>query len=227
MKIAAIIIILDLLTLPAAASYFGNWQIKGGSNYSVLVHEKNYELKLGYNFGIGKNIKLHKSLYIYYGVQYEKRNFILKDRVIIPVAVGYNKVDVYSWDVHLNVNFIDIPLYLKYNLISRNKFFISPIIGASLSIPYKDYSSVTKKSFQYSYDPPGYNIRFDNSFLQEMVFDANKMRIIINAGLELSWDYIIIDLRYCYDSSSEISIKNLNPFKGEMNIFRISVGLNL
>jgi hypothetical protein len=163
-----------------------------------------------------------------WGAQYDNRNFDLKDRVIIPVAVGYNIVDVYSWDVNVNVSFIEIPLILKYQFLSGNKFSITPFLGATYPIPFKDNSSLKRKSFQYSYDPPGYNIQFDNSFSMETVFDIDDAHIIYNIGIELCWNYFLLDLRYCYDPNPNLSIIDvLIPFKGEMNIFRISIGIKL
>jgi hypothetical protein len=77
-------------------------------------------------------------------------------------------------------------------------------------------------------DPPGSNTYWDNSFSQETWFDIDNSHFIYNFGLELSWRYLILDLRYCYDPNPKLSIIDLLvPFKGEMNIFRISIGLNL
>lgn len=195
-----------------------HWILKAGPSYTIPLKEKNYDHKMEYNVGLGKQFKVYHNLYLQPEIRYVRKSFVLRDRIIVPIEGASNIVDVYSWDIHVETSFIELPVFLKYKIRIMKHFSLIPQIGLVLSFPYKDYSSVKKLNFAYSYETPGYDKEFDNSFSEDNdVFKMNNIILLPQAGLELKWRRFSIEFVYFLDNREEFYVSSLHPFKGEMS----------
>jgi hypothetical protein len=156
------------------------------------------------------------------GIGYTTRGAILEDRTIQPYYTQFENINSYFWDIEGFIGYFDIPISLTYEFNLNRKITISPIIGTTIGIPSKDYSSFKKKRFYKLYDSDINDWKaYDYHFEQEDAFGNNKVRYIYELGIRLQYLRYAINIKYSFDSYKNYTFKNLGYIRYKMNSFYV------
>lgn len=174
--------------------------VKTGINYSTLRNSDS-DFKLGYTFGIGKDWNIIKNVTIGNEINYTIRGGLFNDKPI-KGDLYFLPHDVYSYDIHVAVGYIEIPVLFKYLFTIKNNIKIQLYAGLSFSLPILDYSDTMDMKFLFHYDPNDpekeekikdieYYLMQDSGFYSKFNLDY-----VYNVGVCLNWSKLIVELRY-------------------------------
>ena len=187
------------LQLSITLNAHSNFILKAGINYSTL-RNSDADFKRGYTFGIGKDWNIIKNVAIGSEINYITRGGILNDRPIMSEV--YFPHDVYSYDIHIAVGYLEIPLLVKFIFPVKYNIKVQLCVGPAVSLPLLDYSDTKNRKFLFYYDPNDpendesiedieYYWMHDSGFYSKFNLD-----LVHNIGLGLNWSKLIFELRY-------------------------------
>lgn len=205
-----------------------NWSLKGGLTSSYFTNAENSSPGLGLVLGVSRKFSLKENFSINGGINFATRGAILKNRSIAPYTDGVIKLDAYSWDIHLKLGFIEIPVLFQYSVPLNNKTNLIFFTGTSFSIPILDFTKLEKKEYIEEYDPNNPSGReYDYYFGDgEKTFTlvSNTPKFIFNFGCKISYSDYFIELRYILDTSGVYRIDNISGVHHKMNSIYILFG---
>ena len=202
------------------------WQIKAGANSSYFVDAENSSSKIGYTLGIARKINISGDLDITVELDYTTKGAILYERTIRPFRPR-DVVNIYSWDIHGNIGYIELPVLLSYSFPVYEEYNIGLFFGPALSVPVKELSEFKKVIFIEEYDPnnPG-SPNYDYHLWQESVFPNNTLSIIYNFGLNISYSNFFIEFRYVLNNRGTYYFGELSDVNYEINTYQLLFGLS-
>jgi hypothetical protein len=178
-----------------------NFILKSGINYSTFRNSDAY-LKSGYTFGICKDWQIIKNVAIGSEINYTIRGGLFNDKPILSDMYFSPPYDVYSYDIHVAVGYLEIPVLVKYIFPVKNNIKVQLYAGLAVSLPLLDYSDTKNGKFLFYYDPDDpendesiedieYYWMQDSGFYSKFNLD-----FVHNIGLGLNWSKLIFELRY-------------------------------
>ncbi len=193
------------------------WCLQGGVTYSAFKDDGDVDPSFGYLFGISKEIKLIKNLFISPGLQYMVKGSAVKN---VPIKPRYYFPDgghVYNHDIVFRAAFIEIPVHLKYKISITNTYTASLNMGYTYSIPFKDKSKIIEKEYLFTIDILD-DHHFDYYFTEGSVFGNIKSALLFNLGIELLYKNIGLNLTYTLDEREEFWCDSIHGTKKKLHI---------
>ncbi len=222
------IFVLSFLILFHQNSFSQNkWQIKAGPNYSYFVDMSNSSSNIGYILGIERKIDIYENLAVNIGLDYTTKGAVLNDRTIRPYKPS-ELVNVYSWDIHGNIDYLELPVLLSYAFPIYKEYKFGMFVGPSYAIPVRDLSEFKKVKFIEEYDPnnPG-TTDYEYHFWQEPVFGNNTSSIIFNLGLYVSYSHYFVEFRYVRNNKKTYYFGKLSDVQYKIDTYQFLFGLSL
>jgi hypothetical protein len=202
------------------------WQIKAGANSSYFVDAENSSSKIGYTFGIARKINIYGDLDITVELDYATKGAILHERTIRPYTT-INPMNAYSWDIHGNIGYIELPVLLSYSFPVYEEYSIGLFFGPAFSVPVKDLSEFRKVQFIEEYDPINPSTTdYDYHFAPESGFGNNTISIFYIFGLNISYTNVFIEFRYVLNNREAYYFGDLSDVNYEMNTFQLLLGFS-
>ena len=202
------------------------WQIKAGANSSFFVDAENSSSKIGYTLGIARKINIYGDLDITVELDYTTKGASLNDRTIMPYTT-INPMNAYSWDIHGNIGYIELPVLLSYSFSVYEEYNIGLFFGPALSVPVKELSEFREVKFIEEYDPINPSTTdYDYYFEQESGFGNNPLSIFYIFGLSISYTNVFIEFRYVLNNRETYYFGDLSDVNYEMNTFQLLFGLS-
>jgi len=202
------------------------WQIKAGANSSYFVDVENSSSKIGYTLGIARKINISGDLDITVELDYTTKGAILYERTIRPFRPR-DVVNIYSWDIHGNIGYIELPVLLSYSFPVYEEYNIGLFFGPALSVPVKELSEFKKVEFIEEYDPDNRgSTNYDYHLWDGSVFANNTLSIIYNFGLNISYTNVFIEFRYVLNNRGTYYFGELSDVNYEINTYQLLFGLS-
>ena len=206
------------------------WELKGGFSYSNFENLSNSSPNYGLILGISRKFNLKWNFFIRGEIDFAMRNATLNDRSIKPYE-RFNKSEVFLWNIHLKLGFVDIPILIQYLLPLKSEPNVIIFTGPSFSIPILDFSTIEKKKFYEEYDPNNPNsTEYDFWFgdgERNSAFWSNDLKVIYNFGLNLSYSKYIVEFRYVLDTRNVYRIDNISDINNGINSIYILLGIGI
>lgn len=189
----------------------GGLKLTAGPNFSSFLNDKDAEMYIGYTFGVQYEYYLSKKLSVTSGLQYSKEGGVLRGKITKPSVLSegiLRSADIFYEDIHAIIGYLKIPIIAGYSFEILKNNFSQFIIGGSLLIPIKDFSTSdnyrfafkyyvgeTKYDFEY-YSTGAESFFFENDF--NASFDVGFKQNYKKFNLEFSMNYHIFDFGYVY-----------------------------
>jgi len=179
---------------------FGIKGIKSGAAFSNFP-TMNDIYNPGYVFGVVGEKQLSSHAALSWEALFTTRGGILTDIAILTNAM--NPDEMYMYDVHCSVLFLEIPIYLKLKLPLNDTWTLFMMSGPSVSSARKDFSSLKNKR-SYSGTPEDYynELLKVDSYLNYDAgpYSSNRLdkslRLGFNWGIGFSCHRFSIESRY-------------------------------
>jgi len=163
--------------------------IKGGANYSTFRGEDTC-LELGSTIGIGKEWGILQNVVIAGEVLYIIKKATLKDKTVTLYGdFGH------AYDIHCNVQYIDVSLLTKCYLGLYKTFKLQLCAGPSLSIGIQDKSTKKRLYSVDQWDDRGRDFDYIAAWDPEP-FPAWSSGFTINIGIGIMWSLLTLECRY-------------------------------
>lgn len=193
-----------------------------GGNVSAIYPQLS-NFKIGDVFGIQKNWGT-QYWSLSSGIIYNSKGGIIKDK-----NFAFNMSESgYNLDIHVSVDYLEIPLFLKlYNPINK-KMKIGISFGPSLAIAISDNTeSKTLKYFTFNSSDPKNNIKIDywENFEPGPVWAECSM-ICMNVGLIYKISDFFIEIRYnrAINAVHTVASKDINK---RLHSFNFLIGVEI
>ncbi len=204
--------------------YPNGYGIKGGTNFANVYNVEDFydfETKTGfivggfYRFDLKGNLAIQPE--VYFSMKGAKASGV---DTYSYSGEYYSYTETETYDYSMELNYLEIPVLLKYQIPTRGKFkpalFLGPYVafkmGAKLTGTYK-YEST------YEYDGEVYNEDYEENIDEELsLIERTDFGIVVGASLdiEVGSGSLIIDARYNlgltglskFDEESDPGMKN-------------------
>jgi len=226
MKLLFIITGILLLTINnTLAEIRINYGLKGGINYSSFVDTKN-GFNPGKAFSINAEIK-YKQFALQTELNYLEKSDIIKNKPIKPITEF-----VYTWDIHCDISYLEIPLLLKYYIQIHKSINLFLSGGLYYSFPFSDNSSAKNRSSDFlfligvdAYPPPD-DFKGFEYFVDNDPYGTNDS-FGYSLSLGLTWSLFLAEFRYGNSFNNIGSAGFISPVKKRFHSYTFLIGFNI
>ena len=223
MKLLFIITGILLLTINnTLAEIRINYGLKGGINYSSFADTKN-GFNPGKAFSINAEIK-YEQFALQTELNYLEKSDIIKNKPIKPISDV-----VYTWDIHCDISYLEIPLLLKYYIQIHKAINLFLSGGLYYSFPFSDNSGAKNRSNDFLfildddfYPPPDDFKGFDYFFDYDP--SGTKGSYGYCYGLGFTWSKFMVEIRYNNSYRNVDSVDRVYPINKRFHNYTILIG---
>ncbi len=200
------------------------YRIYSGGNLSTF-NENNSFGRYGYVLGVDKTWEKEWYMLVF-GVQYNKRNCILKD---ITMVFLYSDAG-YHLDALFSVSYLEFPLMNSIQIKKWQKFKLRLSLGPSLAISLRDNSkSYNSEYFNFENDPE-YRNNFKNLYFEcddpGPFYLQSNSGLFLNAGFIVEYQNIFIELRYSHGMNELSILHGLNMHGEKFRTLELMLGVH-
>ncbi len=210
----SILVIFFVLSIPQIAR--ANWGFTIGADYSYLKNPSYSRPSVAAIYGMTKNWPINDALGLEIGFLFANAKTTLQDKSILnfyPLhAYPYLPVElseIYFYDIHINLHFLEMPLLLQVNKALRKNLAIGLEVGGSIRFHVRDTSSAVvlkkvkvanltaeeRKDFRFDY-------RVTNEDENHSYSGRGVCPIL---GIHIVYSRLKLELRYQIDSIHWVS----------------------
>ncbi|OQY27344.1 MAG: hypothetical protein B6244_10805 [Candidatus Cloacimonetes bacterium 4572_55] len=196
--------------------------VKAGANYSTFQVDgssfaSSYFLSLFKDFNLSNSVALSVELNV------TKRRGKLKNVVVIPYGVTHldRNIDIYSYDFHVDIGYVEFPLLIKYIIPVKNKIRLSPYLGYCYSVPLGDGTERKNKQYLGTFD--GVSLPKGDVQATGERQSSNPVSGYI-LGLSYNYKKWVIDFR-CFQGNNLNGIDTVTPIQKDYKNRSIIVSL--
>lgn len=206
------------------------FEIKTGWNLSNFLNVQT-GTKIGVIFGINKEWEIQSNHSISAGFLYTTRGGTLKNKTFGNLPLDHWIDQIYAYDIHCSIGFIDIPVvFHTYKTITTDTK-IHLFAGPSLSIAIHDNSFISNKKIRYKrsdYQPEEWQ-NLSLNYFTNLVHDSiyNSSGFTLNFGIGIKRSSYIMELNYSLSLFEVESVQWINISEKNIQSVNFILGINV
>ena len=183
--------------------------IKGGLTRSTIKGGDD-DFKNNFYFGIFKDIHLIKDAIISYELNYHRQSCVLKNVEVEPYDAHPYGFDVYDYDFHITIGYIEISNLIKPLSVKLTPTHtLTPYIGYSFGVPFGDGTKRKNKNYSYTISSIEDIGAADVKAVIEPWPNASRC---LNIGCSVDYFKWTIELRYSHDINGIGTFESVHSF---------------
>ena len=206
--------------------------IKAGIIFSTFYDEKNSGWIPGISISFNKYWRLNNRFSIGSEINYFQKGGIINNVIKAPYD-SFSPERLRYFDIHALVDFLQIPLYIKYKLLNYWEIEYNIFTGYFIAIPLVDRSEYKFSGEYKQYDPNNIDDRnyifeyYDNEEWSGPLSGGYKLNKGIEFGFLAIYNKYYLEIKYTRDLQVFGEIESVSSINKRTHIISIRLGMKL